>query len=113
MSDTVERVAERLARLEKTVADGFHETREEFAAVHAQIDTIGNKFDIVVESIRGDIKTVLEVLTASIDESRRTAAALREEHAADRRLLKLALTDHDRRLRKLERATRLRRANSS
>ena len=57
MTDTVEKVAERLAQLEKTVAEGFYETNSRFAA-------LDNKIDVSVESLRGDIKTVIEVVSA-------------------------------------------------
>lgn len=58
--------------------------------------------DVSVESLRGDFKTVLEVITGFMDEMRRTSAAMRKEHAADRRILKLSLLDHRRRIDRLE-----------
>lgn len=120
MEDTVEKVAERLAQLEKTVAEGFHENTRQFKQVEARIgrlearfdarfggvdarlDALDNKIDVSVESLRGDVKTVVEILTAHIDEMRRTTAAMRKEHAADREILKLALLNHEGRIQSLE-----------
>lgn len=96
MTDTVEKVAERLAHLEKTVAEGFYDT-------NARITALDNKLDVSVESLRGDLKTVIDVLTAHIDEMRRTTAAMRKEHAADRKILKLSLLNHERRIQTIER----------
>ena len=130
MEDTVEKVAERLAQLERTVAEGFHENTKQFSRVEARIgrlearfgglearfggfearfsgfearlDALDNKIDVSVESLRGDIKTVIEVLTAHIDEMRRTTESIRKEGAADREILKLALLNHDRHIHSLE-----------
>lgn len=113
MTDTVEKVAERLAQLEKTVAEGFHENTRQFGRLEARfgarfggldarLDALDNKLDVSVESLRGDLKTVVEVLTAHIEEMRRTTAAMRKEHAADRTILKLALLDHGSRIQNLE-----------
>ena len=46
MPDTVEKVAERLAQLEKTVAEGFHDTNARIAAAAI------NKLDVSVEILR-------------------------------------------------------------
>ena len=109
MEDTVEKVAERLARLETTVAKGFHENTRQFNQVEARfdgldarLDALDNKIDVSVESLRGDLKTVVEILTAHINEMRRTTASMRKEHAADRTVLKLALQEHGRRIHNLE-----------
>lgn len=102
MEDTVEKVAERLARLEKTVAEGFHGNTTEHRGLFAQLAALDNKIDVSVESLRGDIKTVIEVLTAVTDEWRRTADSIRKEGAADREILKLALLNHERRIQSLE-----------
>lgn len=95
MPDTVEKVAERLARLEHTVAEGFY-------ANDARINALDNKIDISVESLRSDIKTVLEAVGALTEELRRTTDAIRKEHAADRAILKLTLQDHGRRIESVE-----------
>ena len=116
MEDTVEKVAERLAQLEKTVAEGFFANSEQFKqadgrfnsldarfnAMELRLDALDNKIDISVESLRSDIKTVLDAVGALADEMRRTTAATRKEHAADREILKLALQDHSIRLQGLE-----------
>jgi hypothetical protein len=102
MTDTVEKVAERLARLETTVAEGFRDNGLRFQGIEARLDALDNKIDVSVESLRGDIKTVIEVVTALTDEWRRTADSIRKEGAADREVLKAALLDHGRRIGRLE-----------
>ena len=95
MEDTVEKVAERLAQLENTVAEGFHESNARFTA-------LDNKINVSVESLRGDIKTVIEVVNGLTDEMRRTTESIRKESAADREVLKLALLNHERRIHSME-----------
>lgn len=109
MRETVEKVAERLAQLEKTVAEGFHGNTQRFQGMDARFDSIDarftaleNKLDVSVESLRGDITTVIEVVKALTDEMRRTTASIRKEGAADREILKLALLDHGCRIHALE-----------
>ena len=109
MEDTVEKVAERLAQLEKTVAEGFFASSEQFKRIDARfnamelrLDALDHKIDISVESLRSDIKTVLDAVGALADEMRRTTAAVRKEHTADREILKLALQDRSIRLQDLE-----------
>ena len=46
-----------------------------------------NKLDVVADSIRADLKTVLEAVTAGTEEMRRITDAIRKEHQADRRLM--------------------------
>jgi signal transduction histidine kinase len=95
MADTVEQVAERLAQLEVTVAQGFHDMELRFSAM-------SRKIDITVEALRGDIQTVVEVVTTLTNEMRRTTDAMRKEHSADRAVVNLALEQHARRLHDLE-----------
>jgi hypothetical protein len=109
MDDVVEKVAERLAQLEKTVAEGFHGNTQRFQGMDARFESVDarftaleNKLDVSVESLRGDIKTVIEMVTALADEWRRTADSIRKEGAADREVLKAALLDHGRRIARLE-----------
>jgi tetrahydromethanopterin S-methyltransferase subunit G len=116
MEDTVDKVAERLAQLEKTVAEGFFANSEQFKraggrftsieahfnAMDLRLDALDHKIDISVESLRSDIKTVLDAVGAVAEEMRRTAAAIRKEGAADREVLKLALQDHTVRLQAIE-----------
>ncbi len=96
MAETVEQVAERLARLETTVAQGFHEMELRFSA-------LGRKIDVNVEALRGDIQTVGESVTSLAAEMRRTTDAMRKEHAADREVLRLSLLNHAGRIHDLER----------
>jgi hypothetical protein len=95
MADTVEQVALRLAQLEVTVAQGFHDVERQFSAM-------SRKIDINVEALRGDIQTVVEIVTALTSEMRRTTDAMRNEHAADREVLRLSLLNHGERLHTLE-----------
>ena len=48
------------------------------------------------------MKTVVEILTAHIDEMRRTTDSIRKEGAADREILKLALLNHEGRIQSLK-----------
>ena len=102
LPDTVEKVAERLAKLEATVAEGFHENKARFAALDARLDALDRKIDISVESLRGDFRTLVEIVTGFMDEMRRTTASMRKEHAADREILRLTLLDQGRRITRLE-----------
>ena len=77
-NDEMNAVEQRLAQLEKTVA-------KEFSAQGGRMDTfsgrmdrledrvaaLDSKLDIFAESIRDDIKTVLEAVTAGAEEMRR------------------------------------------
>jgi len=56
-----------------------------------------------VDQLRGDIKILLQAVTIYTDEMRRMFAAIRKEHAADRRLTRSILNDHAVRIRELER----------
>jgi hypothetical protein len=69
-----------------------------------RIVAVDSKLDIFAESIRGDLKTVLEAVTALAGEMRRTTRAIRKEHETDRRLVKAILNDHAIRIRTLEAA---------
>lgn len=96
MADTVEKVAERLTQLEITVATGFHQVEQRFAAMT-------RKIDVNVEALRGDIQGIAETVTALAAELRRTTDTIRQEHAADREILRQGLTNHAERLHRLER----------
>ena len=98
MADTVEQVAARLAQLEVTVAQGFHDMELRFSAM-------SRKIDVNVEALRGDIQTVAETVTALTSEMRRTTDAMRAEHAADREVLRQSLLNHAERLHSLARVT--------
>ena len=102
MEDTIDNVAERLARLEVTVAQGFHENKARFHEAELRDQARDRKIDVVTESLRGDIQTVAQAVTTLGDEMRRTTSAIREEHAADREILRLTLENHARRLHDLE-----------
>lgn len=109
MDETVDKVAERLARLarlEVTVAQGFHETKSRFHEAELRDHALSRKIDVNTESLRADFQTLVEIVTANTDEARRTTIALRAEHAADRDILRLALEQHSRRLNDLEHESR-------
>jgi len=122
MPDTVEKVAERLARLESTVAKGFFENSQRFDRLDGRMDqldgrmdrlerrmtALDNKLDVSVDSLRSDIKTVLDGVTSLADETRRGFDSMRKEHAADREVFKLALLDHGTRIQALEELSRRR-----
>jgi hypothetical protein len=120
--DDVMAVNERLSNLEKTVATGFFDHGQKIARLEEQmsagffehgrrIDRLENrmsalesKLDVVAESLRDDIRTVLDAVVGNTDEMRRTTQALRGEHEADRRLMREILNDHAVRIRSLERS---------
>ena len=106
MEDTVDKVAERLAKLEETVAQGFFANSDQFKRIETRFEALDSKIDISVESLRGDIKTVLDAVGGLASELRRTTEAIRKEHAADREILKLALKDHTIRLQATEEGRR-------
>lgn len=95
MAETTDQIAERLARLEVSVANGFHHAEQRDLA-------LARKIDIQTEAMRADIRAAIDALIASAEESRRTAESLRREHAADRAVLTVALQQHATRLHDLE-----------
>ena len=95
MADTIDSVAERLARLEVTVAKGFHNSEQ-------QILALSRKVDIQVEAIRADLQSTAEALNGFAEESRRTTDSIRKEHAADRAVMTAVLQQHAARLNDLE-----------
>jgi hypothetical protein len=99
MADTVEQVAERLAQLEVTVAKGFHEMDQ-------RLLTMTGKIDIITESLRSDMQSVASTVTTFADEMRRTTDAIRQEHVADREVLRQSLVNHGERIHVIERAGR-------
>jgi len=122
-NDHVMTLDKQLAALEITVAKGFQEQRQRLDNIDGKLDNVDgrlnehtgrfdrledrmaaldSKFDVVSESIRGDIKTVLEAVTALGGEMRRTTRSIRKEHEADRRITKSVLLDHLSRIRSLE-----------
>ena len=110
-TDDVMAVDKRLAQLEQTVAKGFFDQSGRMNTFASRMDrledrigAVESKLDIVAESIRGDLKTVLDAVTANTDEMRRTFDAIRKEHEADRRLTRSILNDHAVRIRDLERS---------
>lgn len=62
MADTG-KVAERLARLETSVAQGFYNQDRRYQALN-------QKLDAAIESLRADTKTVLEAVSSLADELR-------------------------------------------
>ncbi|MGE0866049.1 MAG: hypothetical protein AB7P34_19280 [Vicinamibacterales bacterium] len=92
-NDDVMAVDERVARLESTMARGFLDQGQRIGRLEDRMAALDSKFDVVVESIRGDIKGVLEAVTALAAEMRRTTRSIRREHEADRRITKSVLLD--------------------
>lgn len=120
MEETLEKVAERLAKLEVTVAEGFHDTRQRFAdmeqrdlalshkidvqvdAMRADLNAAVHKFESQTEAMRADLQSTAANLNAFTEESRRTAESIRKEHAADRAILTITLQQHAKRIYDLE-----------
>jgi hypothetical protein len=102
MSDTLETVAERLARLEVTVAEGFHDTKVRFHDMEQGLLTLSRKVDVQTEAIREDLRSAIDAMNTFAEEARRTTDSVRREHAADRAVLTVALQQHARRLHDLE-----------
>jgi hypothetical protein len=102
MADSLDKVAERLARLELTVAEGFMETRTRFEEVEQRDLALSRKIDVQVEAIREDLQATAGALNTFAEESRRTAESMRKEHAADRAVLTVTLQQHARRIYDLE-----------
>ena len=129
-NDHVMTLDKQLASLEVTVAKGFQEQRLRLDQIDGRLDQIDgrlgkidgrldehtgrfdrledrvsaldSKLDVVAESIRGDVTTIRELVTGFMGEMRRTTDSIRKEHAADRRLTRLALADQAVRIRKIE-----------
>ena len=70
-------VDERLSRLETTVATGFHEQGQRIERIEDRMSALENKVNVVGESIRADVKTVLEAVTAY----RRLTRSILEDHS--------------------------------
>ena len=95
MAETVDKVAERLANLEVTVAQGFHDSElRDF--------DLSRKIDVATEALRTDVRTVMDAVVSLGEEMRRTTDSVRKEHAADRAVLTTAIENHARRLHTLE-----------
>lgn len=95
-------VDKRVAKLESTMARGFFDQGQRMGRLEDRMAALDSKFDVVSESIRGDLKTVLEAVTALGAEMRRTTRSIRKEHEADRRITKSVLLDHLTRIRTVE-----------
>ncbi len=109
-------VDKRRASLEETVAKGFHEQGQRLDRLDGRVDRLDSrmgrledrmfalesKVDVGFETVRGEIKTVLEAVTAGTQEMRRTTEAIQKEHEADRRLTRSILLDHSHRIRTIE-----------
>ena len=109
MADTVDKVAERLAKLEMTVAEGFHSVEGRLRSIDQTLHdaelrdlALSQKVDVTAEALRGDVRTVLEAVTSVGEEMRRTTDSIREEHAANRAVLVTAVEQHARRIHTLE-----------
>ena len=101
-NEDVMAVNERVEKLEVTMATGFLEQGRRLDRLDDRMAALDAKFDVVSESIRGDVTTIRELVTGFMDEMRRTTDSVRKEHEANRRLTRLALFDHVTRIRTLE-----------
>ena len=110
MAETVDRVAQRLASLEVTVAKGFHETSQQLDGVNSNFKSVDQRFqdvdqhfkevhrrlheaelrdidlsrkiDVTTETLRSDIRNVMDAVTTLGEEMRRTTDSIRKEHVA-------------------------------
>ena len=64
MAETLEKVEERLTRLEVTVVQGFHDTEQLVLAM-------ARKYDIQTEAIRADLRAAVCAMNARTEECRR------------------------------------------
>jgi len=78
-----------------TVAGGFQDAEPRDSA-------LSRKIDVNTESLRRDLRTVLDAVTELAEEVRRTTTSIRQEHAADRDIFRLAIEQHSRRINPLE-----------
>lgn len=67
--DTIDKVSERLTKLEVTVAQGFLDNKREFQGVHREIkvlhgkvDALDRKIDAKTDALSSEIKTVLDAV---------------------------------------------------
>lgn len=79
--------------------DGFDARMGRF---DQRLDAMNNKVDVTAESLRGDMKRVLEVVGGVAEHLDRTIENIRKEHDAERRLMYAVLKDHGSRLGTLE-----------
>ena len=79
--------------------DGFDARMDRF---DQRLDAMNNKIDVTAESLRGDMKRVLEVVGGVTEHLDRTIDNIRKEHDAERRLMYATLKDHRSRLARLE-----------
>lgn len=106
MTETLDKVSERLTSLEVAVADGIVENKRRFHEAELRDIALSRKIDVNTESLRGEIRTVLDAVGSLADEMRRTTDSIRAEHAADRKILTLAIGQHATRLFALEEGSR-------
>jgi archaellum component FlaC len=109
-SDTPMASEERVQRLEAKVDQGFADVNGRMDRLDGRMerledrmDAFNTKLDVGIESLRSDMKMVVEHLDAHIEWMKRTIDSIRHEHSADRRLMYAMLRDHNERLRLLER----------
>jgi len=102
MAETLDDVAERLAQLEVTVAQGFHEAAARSSDLEQLILSVAHKFDVQTEAIRTDLHAAIGAINAGVEQSRRATESSRREHAADRAMLAIALQQHAKRIHDLE-----------
>jgi hypothetical protein len=79
--------------------DGFDAQMDRF---DVRLESMNTKIDVTAESLRGDMKRVVEVVGGLAEHLDRTIENVRKEHEADRRLMYATLKDHRSRLASLE-----------
>lgn len=107
---------ERIGKLEETVAKGFFEQGRRLkkledrmgglegrvGGLEKRMDALSEKFDVLADTVLDATKTVLERIAGLSQQMERSTKAIRKRHSADRRLTRLTLADHNRRLQVLE-----------
>lgn len=94
MKDTVDKVAERLARLEVTVTEGCYSNKQRFDAIDRRFDGVDQQLH---EAELRDI-ALGEKIDASTESLRAEIRAMRAEHVADRNIMIQALQQHGTRI---------------
>lgn len=83
MPDTIDNVAERLARLENTVAEGFHGVTNQFAAVDGRFDALEKRVGSLESTVSQGFR---RIENADLAQGRRTDTLERKIDTVDRKI---------------------------
>ena len=100
---------QRFDKLEAKVTQGFQEhgqrltkLEDRMTGLEARMGALGEKFDVLADTVLDATKTVLERIDGLGRQMERSTKAIRRRHTADRRLTRLVLAGHGRRLTRME-----------